>query len=154
MLRKLAVTLLSICFLCLCACGKQPSQEIAWQRDLTKSGVQLSLRNCTVQESTVSFWPKDGEAKEPEQLLWLQADNIPVLLADSTAQVTFDFAEPYQDGYRYYDTVHPSKADYVQTERGDGMIEYQVDTVYNYYIQIETPQGTDCLILTCTRQID
>ena len=55
--------------------------------------------------------------------------------------------------YLGYDRVMPQpKLDYIFTETADGVLQYQLDTVYNYEFIITTETGTDDFLVICEQE--
>lgn len=68
-------------------------------------------------------------------------------------QVELRFSEKIADLYLGYDRVMPQpKLDYIFTETADGVLQYQLDTVYNYEFIITTETGTDDFLVICEQE--
>ena len=142
--------------LALTACQPRVDTDPVWQTELPASGVTAVLSNCTVEEGACVYRAEDG-TEIPAILL--RAEGVPLLTLEEAegepATVLVDFAKYWEEGVFGKDITSPMpKLDYVQTVREDGALQYRLDTVYYFYIEVTTGAGTDALVLTCYREIE
>lgn len=127
-----------------------------WQQTLPQTGVQLVLSNCTLlSDEPVDYTTDRDSGDEWTERPALQTEGVPVvtLYGVEPEQVELRYVENIDYLYLYYDKMMPQiDLDYILTEQDDGGLQYRLDTVYNFEFVITTGQGTDTMIVTCSRE--
>lgn len=152
---KQAACLLPLCLLVLGGCAQTVNTQPVWETQLPETGVGLAVSNCTVLSDEPVYYATDRVDTEYwTEKAAVQTEGVPVITLQGIQpeQLELRFVENIDWLYLYYDKVMPQPdLDYIQTELADGSLQIRLDTVYNYEFIVTTPQGTDSLIVTCSR---
>lgn len=152
---KKAACLLPLCLLVLGGCAQTVDTQSVWETQLPETGVELTVSNCTVLSDEPVYYATDRVDTEYwTEKAAVQTEGVPVITLQGIQpeQLELRFVENIDWLYLYYDKVMPQPdLDYIQTELADGSLQIRLDTVYNYEFIVTTPQGTDNLIVTCSR---
>ena len=152
---KQAACLLPLCLLVLGGCAQTVNTQPVWETQLPETGVELAVNNCTVLSDEPVYYATDRVDTEYwTEKAAVQTEGVPVITLQGIQpeQLELRFVENIDWLYLYYDKVMPQPdLDYIQTELADGSLQIRLDTVYNYEFIVTTPQGTDSLIVTGSR---
>ena len=130
----------------LTGCARTPDMTPVWQETLPGSGAKATLSNCTLQdEREVDYiYSREDQDWKTRPALFTTASPVLTLTGVTADQVELRFSEEIADLYLGYDRVMPQPA--------DGVLQYQLDTVYNYEFIITTETGTDDFLVICEQE--